>query len=127
MKIANNEHITVASSGIAANLLLNCRTAHSIFNIPIQLNEDSICSIKNKSKSGKLFRSYTYIVWDECILTHKHALEAVDRMVRGIVNIDKPMGGQTLILSGYFRQILPVVKRCTKTDHINSCLKTSVM
>ena len=30
MKMANKEHIAVASSGIAATLLLNCRTAHSI-------------------------------------------------------------------------------------------------
>ena len=37
------------------------------------------------------------------------------------------MGGQTLILSRYFRQILPLVKRGTKKDHINSFLKTSVM
>ena len=54
-------------------------------------------------------------------------IKAVDRMVREIVNKDKPMGGQTLILSRDFRQILPVVKRGTKRHHINSCLKTSVM
>ena len=48
-------------------------------------------------------------------------------MVRDIVNKDKPMGGQKLILSGDFRLILPVVKRGTNTDNINSCLKTSVM
>ena len=127
MKMANKEHIAVASSGIAATLLLNGRTAHSIFKIPIQLNEDSICSINKNSKSGKLFKSCKFIVWDECTMTHKHALEAVDRMLRDIVNKDKPMGGLTLLLSGDFRQILPVVKRGTKTDHINSCLKTSVM
>ena len=86
MKMANKEHIAVASSVIAATLLLNCRTAQSIFKIPIQLNEDSICSIKNNSKSGKLFRSCRFIVWDECTRTHNHALEAVDRMVRYIVN-----------------------------------------
>ena len=127
MKMANKEHIAVASSGIAATLLLNGRTAHSIFKIPIQLNEDSICSINKNSKSGKLFKSCTFIVWDECTMTHEHALEAVDRMLRDIVNKDKPMGGLTLLLSGDFRQILTVVKRGTKTDHINSCLKTSVM
>ena len=60
-------------------------------------------------------------------MIHKHALEAVDRTVRDIVNKDKSMGGHTLILSGDFRLILPVVKRGTKTDHINSCLKTSVI
>ena len=93
MNMANKEHIAVSSSGIAATLLLNCRTAHSIFKIPIQLNEDSIYSIKKNSKSGKLFRSCRFIVWDECTMTHKHALEAVDRMVRDIVNKDKPIGG----------------------------------
>ena len=54
-------------------------------------------------------------------------IEAVDRMVIDIVNKDNPMGGHTLILSGDFRLILPVVKRGTKTDNINSCLKTLVM
>ena len=122
MKMANKEHIDVASSGIAAT-----RTAHSILKIPIQLNEDSICSIKNNSKSGKLFRSSKVIVWDECTITHKHALETVDRMVRYIVNKDNPMGGHTLILSRDFRPFLPVVKIGTKTHHINSRLKTSVM
>ena len=91
MKMANKEHIAVASSGIAATLLLNGRIAHSIFKIPIQLNEDYICSINKNSKSGKLFKSCTFIVWDECTMTHKHALEAVDRMLRYIVNKDKPM------------------------------------
>ena len=54
MKMANKEHIAVASSGIAATILLNCRKAHSIFKIPIQLNEDYICSIKNNSMENYL-------------------------------------------------------------------------
>ena len=37
MKMVNNEHISIASSGIAATLLLNCRTAHSIFKITIHV------------------------------------------------------------------------------------------
>ena len=91
MNMANKEHIAVSSSGIAATLLLNCRTAHSIFKIPIQLNEDSICSIKKNSKSGKLLRICKFVVWDEYTMTHKHALEAFPIMVRYIVNKDKPM------------------------------------
>ena len=60
-------------------------------------------------------------------MAHKYALEAVDRMLRDIVNDRKPMGGITLLLSGDFRQILPVVRRGTKADHINACLKTSIL
>ncbi|XP_048613489.1 uncharacterized protein LOC125587294 [Brassica napus] len=38
--------LPVASSGIAALLLPNGRTAHSRFNIPLKLDEDKLCNIK---------------------------------------------------------------------------------
>ena len=126
-KMSGTEQLAVASSGIAATLLLNGRTAHSTFKIPIKINENSICSITRNSKEAEQFRNCKFIVWDECTMAHKYALEAVDRMLRDIVNYRKPMGGITLLLSGDFRQILPVVRRGTKADHINACLKTSIL
>ncbi|CAN7087727.1 unnamed protein product, partial [Brassica oleracea var. botrytis] len=39
--------LPVASSGIAALLLPNGRTAHSRFNIPLKLDEDKLCNIKS--------------------------------------------------------------------------------
>ncbi|GMF37851.1 unnamed protein product [Phytophthora fragariaefolia] len=47
--------IAVASSGIAALLLIGGRTAHSTFKIPLKLAEQSVCSIHKKSKLKKLF------------------------------------------------------------------------
>ncbi|KAI9071009.1 hypothetical protein K1719_047026 [Acacia pycnantha] len=41
--------LTVVSSGIAATLLQSGRTAHSRFAIPIAVNEDSMCNIKQNS------------------------------------------------------------------------------
>ena len=41
-KIAGKEQLAVALSGIAATLLLNGRTAHFIFKIPIKIREISI-------------------------------------------------------------------------------------
>ena len=38
-------------------------------------------------------------------MAHKYALEAVDIMLRDIVNDRKAMGGIILLLSGDFRQI----------------------
>ena len=119
--------MAVASSGIAVTLLLNGRTAHSIFKIPIKINENSICSIKRNSKEAEQFRNCKFIVWDECTMAHKYALEAVDSMLRDIVNDRKPMGGIKLLLSVDFRQMLTVVRRGTKADHINACLKTSIL
>ena len=44
-KSMGKEQLAVASVGIAANLLLSGRTAYFVFKNPIQINENSICSI----------------------------------------------------------------------------------
>ncbi|GMF44523.1 unnamed protein product [Phytophthora fragariaefolia] len=71
--------IAVASSGIAALLLMGRRTAHSTFKIPLKLDEKSVCSIHTQSKLKKLFQEASLIIWDEAPMTHRHAFEAVDR------------------------------------------------
>ncbi|KAL4359402.1 hypothetical protein AHAS_Ahas08G0073800 [Arachis hypogaea] len=47
--------INVASSGIASLLLPGGKTAHSIFNIPVELTEDIVCRIKKDSPKAELF------------------------------------------------------------------------
>lgn len=44
------------------------------------------------------------IVWDECTMAHKFALEALDVTMKDIFQNNKCMGGITLVLSGDFRQ-----------------------
>ncbi|RYR37712.1 hypothetical protein Ahy_A09g042589 [Arachis hypogaea] len=46
--------LNVASSGIASLLLPNGRTAHSRFKIPLNINEDLVCNIKEGSSLAKL-------------------------------------------------------------------------
>ncbi|GBN34501.1 hypothetical protein AVEN_141351-1 [Araneus ventricosus] len=65
------------------------------------------------------------IIWDECTMAHKHSLEALDRTLKDIKNNDKLFGGTLLLLSGDFRQTLPVIPRSTYADEINACLKSS--
>lgn len=48
--------LSVASSGIASLLLNGGRTAHSRFAIPINVNEDSICSIQPDSNLTALLK-----------------------------------------------------------------------
>ncbi|GMF51137.1 unnamed protein product [Phytophthora fragariaefolia] len=118
--------IAVASSGIAASLLMGGRTAHSTFKIPLKLDEKSVCSIHKQSKWKKLFQEASLIIWDEAPMTHRHAFEAVDRSLRDVLNNDEdPFGGKTVVLSGDFRQILPVAVRGTPAETIDACLKSS--
>nr|XP_042904249.1 ATP-dependent DNA helicase PIF1-like [Parasteatoda tepidariorum] len=65
------------------------------------------------------------IIWDECTMAHKHSLEALNRTLKDIKNNDKLFGGTLLLLSGDFRQTLPVIPRSTYADEINACLKSS--
>ncbi|KAK1410458.1 hypothetical protein QVD17_36995 [Tagetes erecta] len=125
--------LNVASSGIASLLLDGGRTAHSRFVIPINVNEDSICSIEPNSELGQLIEKAKLIIWDEAPMTHKHCFEALDRTMRDILrlksenNESKPFGGKVVLFGGDFRQILPVIPKGTRSMIVNSALNSSYL
>ncbi|XP_071738385.1 uncharacterized protein [Rutidosis leptorrhynchoides] len=122
--------INVASSGIAALLLSGGRTAHSRFAIPINVLEDSYCSIKPKSDLAALLNRAKLIIWDEAPMMHKHFFEAFDRTMRDIIKSDKssrPFGGKVVVFGGDFRQILPVIQRGTRSEIVHASLHSSYL
>ena len=52
-------------------------------------------------------------------------MERIDRSLRFLMDNDKPFGGKIILLSGDFRQILPVERN--PIDGIDSCLKSSYL
>ncbi|XP_044594871.1 uncharacterized protein LOC123272237 [Cotesia glomerata] len=123
----NGIALAVASSGITATLLDGGRTAHSVFKLPlnIQNNPDAVCNIKKQSSMATVLKRCKIIICDEYTMAHKHSLEALNRTLKDIKNSDKLFGGTLLVLSGDFRQTLPVIPRSTYADEINACLKSS--
>ncbi|KAG4042566.1 hypothetical protein PC123_g21947 [Phytophthora cactorum] len=104
------------------------RTAHSTFKIPLKLNDTSTCSIYKQSNLKGLIQKASLVIRDEAPMTHRHAFEAVDRSLRDLMdNDDEPFGGKVFVLSGDFRQILPVVVRGTPVQTLNACLKSSTL
>ncbi|KAG2996297.1 hypothetical protein PC120_g21541 [Phytophthora cactorum] len=103
-------------------------TAHSTFKIPLKLNDTSTCSIYKQSNLKGLIQKASLVIRDEAPMTHRHAFEAVDRSLRDLMdNDDEPFGGKVFVLSGDFRQILPVVVRGTPVQTLNACLKSSTL
>src|SRR5206468_3976119 len=94
--------ICVASSGIAALLLIGGRTSHSCFKIPIKIHESSTCSIRKNSLEADLLRSTDMIIWDEVPIQHHHIAEAVDRTLKDVRSSDQPFGGLTVVFGGDF-------------------------
>lgn len=76
---------------------------------------------------AKVLKLTKLLAWDECTMAHKKCFEALDRTIRDFSGINKPMGNKLLLLTGDFRQILPVIPRSTPADEINACLKASYL
>ncbi|CAN6703406.1 unnamed protein product [Malus baccata var. baccata] len=112
--------LATASSGIAATILPGGRTAHSKFKIPLSLDASSMCSIGKQSDLVKLIQKAKAIIWDEATMTHRHAFEALDRTFRDLTDIDLPFGGKIMIFGGDFRQVLPVIRKGTKSELIQA-------
>ena len=119
----------VASSGIAATLLTGGRTAHSLFKLQLNLrhSETPTCNIGKGSGAACVLKECCLIVWDECTMAHKLALEALNRTLQDIRSDSNLMGGMTVLLAGDFRQTLPVIPKGTPADELAACLKSSVL
>ncbi|XP_022027999.1 uncharacterized protein LOC110929180 [Helianthus annuus] len=123
--------LSVASSGIASMLLPGGRTAHSRFRIPIDIENDSCCSIDYGSNLAQLINAADLIIWDEAPLQHRYAFEAVDRTFRDVCRdnmVDarhRVFGGKVVVLGGDFRQILPVVPHAPRSQIVASVVNKS--
>ncbi|XP_040151861.1 uncharacterized protein LOC120893811 [Anopheles arabiensis] len=119
--------LATAASGIAALLLTGGKTVHSTFKLPLDLNNHSTCSILVQSKRAEMLRQTALIVWDEASMSSRFALEAIDRTLQDITGVQLPFGGKVVLLSGDFRQILPIVPKGTDAQIINECIKKSTL
>ncbi len=121
--------LAVASSGIASTLLDGGRTAHSAFKLPLDLarKEMPTCNIGRRTTKSKLLTECKLIIWDEATMSHKGAFEALDRTLQDLRHNTRLMGGATVLLSGDFRQTLPIIPKGTRADEFNACIKSSYL
>ena len=119
--------LATGTTGIAANLLHLGRTFHSRFKAPLTPNENSVLSIDAQSSLARLIRQAKIIVIDEAPMLHKWHLEAMDRSLIDIMDVEEPFGGKILILSGDFRQTLPVIPGASDAAVINSAINRSYL
>ncbi|XP_015949023.1 uncharacterized protein LOC107473943 [Arachis duranensis] len=108
--------LNVASSGNAVLLLPNGRTAHSRFKVPLSVNQDSICNIRQDTPLARLISSAKLIIWDEAPMLNKFCFEALDKCLKDVLRFDRgynpdaPFGGKIVVMGGDFRQILPLTE-----------------
>ena len=120
--------LCVASTGLACLLLPGGQTAHLMFKIPIDtLDATSVCSIPKESLRADLLRTADAIIYDECPMTYHHCFEALDWSFQDFCDCPKPFGGLTIIFSGDFQQILPVIPNGSCVNIVNSSFQKSYL
>jgi hypothetical protein len=101
--------ISCSWTGIAATLLIEGRTVHQTFSIPLDLKEDSIAQLKLGEPKAELVRNANLIIWDEAPMAPNLAFNAIDRFLKKQMENNLPFGGKNFFLGGDFRQTAPVV------------------
>ena len=91
--------------------------------------------VKVQSDLVKLIYYAKIIIWDEAPMGHRFLLESLDRSLRDIMKyqseqngdiyLDLPFGGKVIVLSGDFRQVLPVLKHGSQAQICGICIKRS--
>ena len=123
--------LAIASSGIASLLLPGERTSHSKFKIPIKLDGDSSCNIKQGSQLVELICKASLIIWDEPPMEHRNAFEVVVITFKDIMRVHDPyseskvFGGKVVVPRGDFRQILLVVPKSGREEVVGASISKS--
>ncbi|XP_050064765.1 ATP-dependent DNA helicase pif1-like [Aphis gossypii] len=116
--------LSVAFTGIAASLMDGGMTVHSTFGLPFgTLTDDSTSTITMQSLRAQRIRDAALIVWDEAPMSPGLQLKVVNRLLKDIMGSELPFGGKPVLFAGDFRQILPVVRRGTRSDIVRSSIK----
>ncbi|KAK6013623.1 hypothetical protein OSTOST_21058 [Ostertagia ostertagi] len=118
--------VCVAWTGIAANLLPGGRTVNSLFKLNIGDGNRS-SSMRRQQKEARELMAVDMIIWDEISMAPKVALEAVDVLLKDIMQNDEPFGGKVMVIGGDFRQVLPVVEHGQREDLVAACVHKSVL
>lgn len=92
--------LTIATFGIAALLLLDGRTIHFRFRLPLDITNHSTCNIKQGSKITILLQKISLIIWDKVVRTNivlkfwiRHGTSFSFKM-----KIAQTFGGMTMLL-----------------------------
>ena len=90
--------LSLAWTGIAASLLIDGRTSHSAFNLPLEYDETLSVRVPRKSDMWSKIRQASLVIWDVITFVPKYVLDAVDILLRDMMSTDIPFGGKTVII-----------------------------
>jgi hypothetical protein len=89
------------------------------------LNAASFFPISAGSELARVIRDTIFFVWDDVYMAHKHLMTGLDRLFKDLMQDDRTFCGKLVVMSGYFRQNLPIIPGVSEAQITNTCLKRS--
>jgi ATP-dependent DNA helicase PIF1 len=108
LRAAGLQPTVVAASGLAATVLDGGRTAHTVFGIPLHVDEHAFCYADASRRNAII--SSPVIFWDECSMVHVNTANSVNRSLQDWTGNEALFGGKVVVFMGDFQQLLPVVR-----------------
>ncbi|XP_070012984.1 uncharacterized protein [Nicotiana sylvestris] len=96
LEITVDESLATTTSDVEASILPGGRTAHSRFKMPIDIDDNFRCNIIKQSSLVRIIRDVKLIVWDEASMAKKNMIEALDALLRDIMDNDTMFGGKVV-------------------------------
>ncbi|XP_070019675.1 uncharacterized protein [Nicotiana sylvestris] len=87
--------LAITTSGVAASILPGGRTAHSRFKFPTEIDEQYSCNISKQSSLAALIHYAKLIVWDEVSMAKKKVIEALDVLLKDLMDTKALFGGKS--------------------------------
>ena len=114
-----------AYSGVAATLLENGSTCHSVFKLPVPCTDGSKCHVSPSSEYGQKLKEIDIFIIDEVSMMNKYAFEAINIMLQDLCKNKCLFGGKVMVFGGDFRQTLPIVRHGSADQIIDQCVVSS--
>ncbi|KAF3656678.1 F-box protein SKP2A [Capsicum annuum] len=92
--------LATASLCVAASILLRGQTAHSWFKISIDVDENINYNVSKQSSFASLIRDTKLIVWDEAAMAKRKTIEALDLLLKDLMDTKILFGGNIVVLGG---------------------------
>ena len=120
VRMSDDIGLACATTGVASINYLRGMTGHSLFQFPVDRDrhileggciDSKLLIALTKGQTNRrivLIRAALLIVWDEVSMLSREILEALDRLLRVIMDTNVPFGGKVIVTVGDMRQLPPV-------------------
>ena len=104
---------------MASILLRHGVTSHKGFFIPRAVREKDPSRLSSHADQAKRLKNAPFVIVDEVTMMHKDAFSYIDKTLRSIADGEQkklPFGGKVVLISGDWKQLLPVVRGANRIE-----------